>query len=126
MVADGVASEGEVELVTLFFSVLVDGMPPRVPCQRCGEKVMARIAAAPGIAEAGMHMVRAASERLGFYGVVAVHEDYDFYSPDHRKAAVFDLAEYWLDVVERMRTCGLGCERCVSAGSAWRSVVRLH
>lgn len=127
LIADHVASREEIDLVTLFFSHLVEYSITGDLCEPCGKKIIARIGATPGIVEAGLQIVIASAPVAGIdMWLYGINDDYDFFEPEHRKSALCDLAEFWSDVVAKMRTCGPTCPACNAAGPDWRTAMRGH
>lgn len=127
MVDGGHVTLEEMDLITLGFGIVVDAaLSDTGGCITCGLDVMDRIGARPGIVEAAMRVVAAAGARLHIGVVIAVSEQYDFFNAQHRKDAFAGLAEHWVDVVMKMRTCGINCSVCIGLGPAWPSQIGNH
>lgn len=127
MVDAGHATLEEMDLITLGFGIIVDGMTnPEGGCVSCGLAVFERIGNTPGIVEAAMRVSAAAALQLQITSVIAVSKEYDCTNVAHRKDAFGGLAEHWSFVVTKMRTCGLDCDVCINLGPAWPSQIGNH
>lgn len=120
-----VATQDELDLIRLGFAIILDAHNGQL-CVPCGRRIMDRIGARPGIAEAAMRVITSAGAHLGMHTAVAIHQGYDFFDPEDRKSAFCDLADYWTLVVVKMRTCGLGCRTCNSLGMDWARGIGNH
>lgn len=127
MVAAGHATADQMDLIELGFSLFVDAALGQT-CVPCGKGMLARVESGlgVGIVEAGMRVSAAAGNALGMTTAIAIHESYDLDNGEDRENAFCDLAEYWADVVVKMRTCGPECPKCIAAGPNWRLSIGFH
>lgn len=127
MVDAGHVTIDEMDLITLGLGIVVDGATsPTGGCITCGLDVFDQIGARPGIVEAAMRVIMTASAQLHIEAVIAVSGEYDPRDPDHRKNAFAGLAAHWVDVVIKMRTCGVNCAVCINLGPAWPTQIGTH